>query len=334
MERIRSLTPSDKADAAALWKQIFGDSDGFIDWFFAERYCPDQSVCLEIDGRIASMMQGCPMTIALRGKPVRAMMISGVSTLPEYRGRGLMHRVMGEMMQVARRNDCLAVFDKPQNLPTFFSLGHLPCTDTLHFVSDADTENPAWSDSFDIPALTDCYRESTKHYSGCVIRSEAEMALKMRDYRSDGGRILTVSDAMGIEAYCVGFMEEEGVRCEEVLSRSADGYRRILSLLPRGTRAKLPPDVPAAGAVRPQNVIGAADIPALLALLVGDASVVVSVDDPVVLQNNGVFNGRGERTERPPQFRYTAGELMQALSGYRPLPGILSAAICYCVDEY
>lgn len=334
MERIRTLAEPDRPVVSQIWKQLFGDSDGFIEWFFTERYRPETSLCLEIDGRIASVMQGCPMDLLLRGRMVRGMMISGVSTLPQYRKRGYMHRVMREMMQLARQHGCAVVFDKPANLPTFFSLGHLPCTDTLHWMSDLDAPMPAWSDECDVPALASCYRAATKRYSACVVRSDAEMALKLSDYRADGGRVLALHDGGAVSAYCVGFIEEDGVRCEEVLARDMDGYVRILALLPRGTRAKLPPDVPVPGERRPQNVMGAADIPALLALLVADASLVVSVTDLIVPENNGVFDGCGRQTDRLPQMSIGAGELMQMLAGYRPLPGVLPAVPCYCVDEY
>ncbi len=335
MERVRVLTPSDRDAVRALWELRFDDSPSFRDWFFAHRYSPETSVCLTIDGRIASVAQGYPMRVRLRGITLPALMISGVSTHPDFEKRGLMHRVMTAMMQLCRDFEIPCAFHTPARLPTFFSLGHLPCTDTLRYRSDAAGASPArWDDVPQLSELTRVYGEASRRYSGVVERDEAAMAQKRDDYLSDGARCVTFRREGRLCGYLFGFDTEDGFYAEEVMALDTPAYEALLSRLPCGAQAKLPPDLPFAGEITPQGVMGAANVPALLNALCGDESLVFDVTDPVVPQNNGTFDGGGKLTDRHANHVVAAGTLMQHLCGYVPLDGAFDRQTCFVVDEY
>lgn len=334
MEAVRTLTESDKPAVRALWEDRFGDSSSFCDWFFAERYRPDTSVGLFDGARLLSCAQGAVMRLRVRGVSVPALMISGVSTQPGCEQRGYMHRVLGGLMRVARERGCALTFDKPAHLPTFFSLGHLPNTDTLHAsVGEASAPPPPVAVP-DFPALLDCYRASTRGYSACVERTIADFTLKYRDYASDGVRLVTIKKAGRVDGYAILLPAESGWYGEEVLARSPELYPALCALLPKCTEVKLPPDAPIPGDIRPQNVLGAANVSLLLSLVLHDPEPVFEITDPVLPENNGVFDGMGCPTARPPQYRMRAGELAQYVSGYRALDPCFPKEICYCVDEY
>ena len=64
----------------ALWKEVFGDSDEYIDTFFREVYRPGMASVIEENGEIAAAAYAVPF-----GK---YRYIYAVATKPEYRGRG------------------------------------------------------------------------------------------------------------------------------------------------------------------------------------------------------------------------------------------------------
>ncbi len=337
MEELRRHTADDLPAVRALWQARFHDSDAFLDWLFSERYLPSYSVCLTVDGALASSALGYPMLLRVRGKRVPGLMISGVSTAEGFEHRGYMRRVMTAMMELCRADGLLLAFHKPVNLAVYTSLGHLPCADARRAVLRGPL-SPAFpaacSDAPDIRLMTDCYAASTARYSGCVLRSADDMALKWRDYASDGARCLPLAVNGAYAGYAVLQPGEDGWDCPELLARSPADYAALLSLLPGGTFVKLPPDASELGETFAESVMGAADIRALLALLCDREDAVFAVSDPIVAENNGVFDGTGKPTDRKAAYTLSAGALMQHLSGYLPLEGLLEKETCYCVDEY
>lgn len=67
-----------------LWKQAFGDTDAFLDLFFATAFDPKRSLCA-VDGDAVAAMYWLDGTC--RGKPVAYLY--AVATDKEFRGRGL-----------------------------------------------------------------------------------------------------------------------------------------------------------------------------------------------------------------------------------------------------
>ena len=70
----------DEAGLRALWKQVFGDSDVFLDTFFREIYVPGMAAVMEDQGVIVSAAYCVPFGAA--------RYIYAVATDPAYRGRG------------------------------------------------------------------------------------------------------------------------------------------------------------------------------------------------------------------------------------------------------
>ena len=329
MAKIRHPQSSDQGELASLWSLRFGDSEPFVDWFFRERFSPAHSFCMIEDGRIVGVIHGWPMHLRVREVPLPALMLCGVATLPGYEKRGYMHALMRETLQFARHNGFPLVFHKPNRWETYASLGQLPCTRTLYHRAENGVSLPAFSKDWPVDALLAIYQKASAPYSGCVLRDQSAMRLKLADYKSDGARLIRQE-----EGYAVLFQQEDGTWYgEEVLALNPEAYKTLLAQLPAGTLAKLPPDLPFRGEIRPQNAMGAANIGALLGALSGDPSLIFSVSDPAVLQNNGVFDGTGAPSTLKPQLSLSAGTLLQHLCGYSAY-GPLQPQPCFCVDEY
>lgn len=335
MTTIRCLTDDDRAEVRALWKLRFDDTEPFLDFYFSERWHPESSICAEMDGRIVSVMQGTPMKLRIRDRVLPAMMVSGVSTLPGYEKRGLMHIVFTEMLHLCRRMNIPLVFDHPADATVYESLGHLYCTRTKLYTSLAATRPALWTDKPDSLSLYRCYSRATVGYSCCTVRSFPSFRSKLREYFCDGGRCLALNAPSGETlGYCIAFPAERGVFAEELLAVNDSAYHALLARLPAGSRAKLPPDAPAEGELVSQNVMGVANVRMLIEALVRDESYVFRIHDPVIQENNGVFDGLGRLSDRVPAYIFTAGELIQHLCGYRALDARFPALDCFCVDEF
>ena len=76
----RPSRKGDEKSLKALWHEVFGDTDFYIDTFFRELYRPGMASVVEEDGKIVAAAYAVPFG-AVR-------YIFAVATKPEYRGRG------------------------------------------------------------------------------------------------------------------------------------------------------------------------------------------------------------------------------------------------------
>ena len=76
----RPSRKGDEKSLKALWHEVFGDTDFYIDTFFRELYRPGMASVVEEDGKIVAA------AYAVSFGAVRY--IFAVATKPEYRGRG------------------------------------------------------------------------------------------------------------------------------------------------------------------------------------------------------------------------------------------------------
>ena len=75
------------------WEECFDDPVEFVDWNFRENYCPENTIIAEADGNSASVMQLMPYKMMVGEKAADTRYVSGVATMPEYRGRGLVREL-------------------------------------------------------------------------------------------------------------------------------------------------------------------------------------------------------------------------------------------------
>ncbi len=348
MLEVRTAVLNDKEAYRELWRICFGDSEQFMDWFFSERYFPEYSSCLLEDGVMMSALQSYPLHVRIRNRILPASMLTGVSTHPERSGRGYMKQIFLHHMQRVRSFHIPIVIHTPAHLTTFFSRGHYPATDTLHLTLQnarhaALPEGISRQDLYHgLGMLQVCYQKATARYSGCVSRTVADFAYKMRDYASDGARCLVRRDGADVLGYCVYYVTDDRVHAEECFALNEETLSMLLNALSfvaagRELHVKLPPDSPAHlnGAtfeILPQGVMGIADVSEALKAIIGDDSFVFEVADTTVPENVGVWDGAGNLTDRAPQIRLEAGRLGQFICGYRSIAELAASGEAEILD--
>ena len=272
---IRMAKTKDKKAYIDLWKICFDDSPAFIDWFFENRFFPEYSACVEIDGVIVAAMQSMPLPLWIRGISIPAAIVVAVCTHPDFRGRHLMKDMFTFYMHQMREKKILAITYKPENIPTYFSLGHYPATRTLHYT--AAPYPPETGDSGRVPpcdsgykscmrisaiaelserdlrACFDLYSSIAPFFSGMVDRDEGLFLFKSNDYASDGAKaVLCFDDRLPgnqplLVGYCFFYDTPDEIYGEEFMTKDAAAASRMirsLRSLPGGkpVDVKMPPD--------------------------------------------------------------------------------------------
>ncbi len=89
-ERIRRET-------MAVWKEVFGDPDWFIDLYFSRLYRDEYNTCSQVGGRVVAALQALPHPMLYHGREVDTAYISGVGTLEGHRRKG----IAGNLLKLA-----------------------------------------------------------------------------------------------------------------------------------------------------------------------------------------------------------------------------------------
>lgn len=83
-----------KEELKLLWLTSFDDIPEAVDLFFETWFLPGNGIQALEDGKVVSALYLLPARIQGEGKTEPAHYIYGASTLPEYRGRGLMRQLL------------------------------------------------------------------------------------------------------------------------------------------------------------------------------------------------------------------------------------------------
>lgn len=371
MDTPRIATFKDKKGFKDLWRLCFNtDSDSFINWFFKNRFIPKYSTLIEEDGKIISALHSLPLHLNIRGKIIDSAIIAGVGTHPDYQHRGYMGKVFRHYMNYIASLDIVITTLTSEYLPTYFSLGHLPATDSSHltFNKTPKTIMPDLIKEFDltsgISSIYSCYSLFSKQYSGIVSRSYADFRFKLSDYLADSAKCLAYIKDDLLKGYCIFYEAQKLVYAEEFIYTSPDAISPMIhGLMARSVGKKLhikmPPDTKAdiensTLEVKPQASCGVANVPALLSRVCGLKDYAVCVKDKNVYANDGTFDFNGNPTNKEAQLSINAEHLCQWLCGYTSLKELCDKELvsffelsiineldslfptqkCFIVDEY
>lgn len=258
---LRALTDTDRLQAERLWINIFGDSESFSSYYIANRFRPKHSFGAFDGARLIAMALGRPTEIRTAQKNLPALLVAGVSTLPEYRGQGLMHRLMTLLIEHAKNSGFACCYLHPVKESLYASLGFRNGTDALLIRSDMFRAHQpiAISDTIDIDSMLSVYNTVLETHDGMQIRTFEEVELLLRDYASDGFFSLIAYDAQNRPVGYLCCLNDHTVA--ELLAFSAPIYEALLDAAARRLQADLtalvPPDcgVPGEHVYRMQYLI-------------------------------------------------------------------------------
>lgn len=82
---------NDEKTIKTIWKELFQDTDEFIEPFFKARFSKENCYLIKDRENIVSFLFAIPSKLVYAGgKKTDALNIMGVLTVPQYRGKGLM----------------------------------------------------------------------------------------------------------------------------------------------------------------------------------------------------------------------------------------------------
>ena len=193
---LRQMERRDRVQAETMWRDTFEESPAFTAYYFDRRFHPEYSFGAFDEERLIAMALGRPTEINVAGRAVPALLVAGVSTVPEFRNKGLMHRLMTMLTDRARAAGFACCYLHPVSETLYASLGFRNGTDALIVRSDETRTHAPFvlSDRFDANDILSVYCEAQRTHDGMQMRDEEELLTVFADYATDGGTVLIAYD--------------------------------------------------------------------------------------------------------------------------------------------
>ena len=105
IETSRLSNADDEKSLKAIWKSVFQETDGAIDFFFEQYFGPGTATLISIDEKPISMAHMMPIggLDLANGEKISCSYIYAVATLPEYRGLGFGENVTKAALEVCQQ---------------------------------------------------------------------------------------------------------------------------------------------------------------------------------------------------------------------------------------
>lgn len=111
---IKFADDSTKQQVWDMWKSVFGDSDDYMEIYFRTKYKNENTLLYFEGDKAVASLQMLPFQFTFCGTEIPALYLSGVSTLPEYRKKGYMDRLLHESFLVAHERGVPLMLLVPQ----------------------------------------------------------------------------------------------------------------------------------------------------------------------------------------------------------------------------
>lgn len=121
-----------------LWQEAFGDSDDFLDEFFARGFAPDRCRCVTLDGEVVAALYW--FDCRLDGRPLAYLY--AVATAKNHRGKGLCRSLVENTNAHLKELGYSGILLVPaEGLEALYEkAGYVPCTRIREFSCSAAAE--------------------------------------------------------------------------------------------------------------------------------------------------------------------------------------------------
>jgi len=318
---IRFAGPDDMTQIKSLWEYCFDDPPEFVSWFFSRRYRSENTLAVYEGKNVRCALQLLPYQIMLRGQPVKTSYLVGLSTWPQYRGRGDARALIRYAFEVMRmRHEWVSIL-LPFRYDFYRKYGWEICYHHLVYTGDREILGPAGKILDDIiPAtkgqinlMSKCYQKFMEAYNGYVIRNEDDWERLLDDLHIAGGTgyiVIKDSEATG---YVLLEISNRQCKVRELIYITPEAKNTLMRLIANHYSQvdtivwNAPPDDitymdmpnPRGVMYRQPYVMGRiVDVEKALKVLrtSGEVDLKIQVIDPVLRWNEGVFrlrNGDG-----------------------------------------
>ena len=237
--KISTVKMKHKQQVKDLWNYCFYDADPYLSWYYDNVFKPENTVAAIEDDRVLSALQLLDFDVAIRGKIYPCTYIAGVSTVPEFRGKGLATMVMNYAEEIAKSRGKKFALLTPSIDNFYEKFGYTSCYERLEFSympgdfkpkkGDCVAKKAGKADAGDMEKI---YSDFCKEYDGYVKRSEKDFIDIIDQYSLESGGVYIFYDKNdNPSGYIVYDLSDRTIFADEIAYTGKDGLNAILEFI-------------------------------------------------------------------------------------------------------
>ena len=237
--KITTVKMKHKQQVKDLWNYCFYDADPYLSWYYDNVFKPENTVAAIENDRVLSAMQLLDFDVVIRGKTYPCSYIAGVSTLPEFRGKGLAAKVMEETEKLAKSRGKAFTLLTPAIDGFYEKFGYTSCYERLEYSycpSDFKPEKSRCTAKkagrADADAMMAVYDQFTACMDGYVKRTAKDFADIVEQYSLEsGGVYLFYNEDDEPVAYIAYDLSDRTIFAEEIAYSCQQGLNAALEFI-------------------------------------------------------------------------------------------------------
>ncbi len=236
--KITSARPEDTEQIKQLWMYCFDDSEAFIDLFFKMRYRPETTLVAYEGDKVCSALQLLPYQIHIRGRMQSCAYVAGVSTWPEFRGKGYVRLLLKAAVTHMAEVGIFLSFLLPFQYDFYRKYGWEICYDRVLYhnvmkTPSRDTPKEATYSRItpkDIEILSSCYQSFMTPYNGYVLRTVQDWQMRLLDLALEKGAGYLLKGEAGASGYIFYTLSDKVLTIKELVYNHPHSRDALLTL--------------------------------------------------------------------------------------------------------
>lgn len=219
MSMVTFATQNRIGDVRKLWKDVFADSDQFLDLYFTEKLeCEQCLICVEGE-KLCASLQMLPYTLQLNGASYPACYIYAVMTARDERHKGYMRQMLLFAFDHLSQKKVPLVFLIPQE-PYLFDVYKKFRFEKAFLYNKKEISLPPLATNYFEPDAALAYQFYCKYYKNknVIFQSFEQFDFLYKTVAAEGGSILAVGKTEKITGLCFCIKTDGGIRTLDFLS--------------------------------------------------------------------------------------------------------------------
>ena len=219
---ITKATKEQATEVKNLWKVCFPQEDeGYIDYYFKNLFVPENCFVYVEDGHVVSAIIRAPHAMMFNDKVLRTSMILGVGTLPEYRKRGYMKRLMEIVLDACEHTELITLIQAyDQKLYEPYGFHNIYNRSTYRLTRDDVKRGTNFGCSYEPTAidLLKVYSAFIRRFNGYYARDLEYFVKYKKEINAQGGKIVAYYNGKDqIRGYATMLPKGDVLEIEELI---------------------------------------------------------------------------------------------------------------------
>ena len=234
---IRYAIEKDLENIKDIWDYCFGDDEGFVNYYFDNKYKPENTILIEENDELMSSLQLNQYKINLNNKIYDTSYVVGVSTYPNARGKGYMKDMMDFALNELYKKDQLVSLLMPIDYRLYKKYGYEHCYDQIEYKLNIE-ELKQFKIVGDFEKITnnhinymmDIYNEFLLNTNGYVVRDKNYYENLFKEIKCENGHMY-IHKEENYEGYIIYFIMEDTMFIREICYKNISSLKSMLKFI-------------------------------------------------------------------------------------------------------